>query len=246
MWSLAYEELQSFGDKNHLSRLVGAKLVANRIMTTNFKASQIADIAQSEMGIMIPWPNQAIESLQKFVEEVRKWNRPTQDRLRSLAEFKQALTESLDLWELVETALLQQWFIWPLLILEDKANKETALSIPLMLNLSSKAERIKNSNRLSPNEDFLDSIEQAEEAAIGLWKYKHMSWPEECIEQVESLKISIDLTVSESIIAPYSNFLSEDITLKEKKRGSIFLTRYAIQTGRSYGTGGRLQHRNHW
>ena len=231
-WMLrdAYHSLQFDNEENRLSTLVGAKLVANRIMTTNFKASQIAEIAQSEMDIEAPWPNEAIEPLQKFVEEVRQWNLPTQKRLRSLANFKTALKKRglspLEHWEIVENALLQQWFIWPLLIFEDDANEETALSIPLALDVSLNennfVELIKEHEFFKCDKSFEKSLHKGRKAACELWKNKHLSWPPKFVRDIESLKMSIDLTIGESIIEPYSDFLPEKIILKEESAGLYF------------------------
>ena len=226
---IAYNELQSYGS-NHLSRLAGAKLVANRIMTTNTRASQIAETAQTEMAIEAPWPNEAIEPLQEFMEKVRRWNLPTQDRLISLAYFKKTLKErgisSLDLWELVENALLQQWFIWPLLIFENEANEGTALSVPLALDVSlnqyKSVELIEEHGFFKYDDSFMDSFYKSRKAACELWKNKHMSWPPTFIKHVESLKVSIDLIASELIIEPYSDFLPEEIILKGGSAGLYF------------------------
>ena len=230
LWSAIYDRLQPDKYDNRLSRLGGAKLVANRIMTTNFKASQIAEIAQSEMGIKAPWPNEAIEPLQKFVEEVRQWNLPTQKRLRSLANFKTALKKCglfpLEHWKIVENALLQQWFIWPLLIFEDNANEKTALSIPLALDVSLNennfVELIKEHEFFKCDKSFEESLYKGRKAACELWKNKHLSWPPTFVRHIESLKMSIDLTVGESIIEPYSDFLPEKIILKEESAGLYF------------------------
>ena len=231
LWVTAYNQLQAYGH-NRLSRLGGAKLVANRIMTTNFKAPQIAKIAQNEMNIEASWPNEAIEPLQKFMEEVRNWNLPTQKRLISLAKFKQDLKckcgiSSLDLWELVENALLQQWFIWPLFILEDEANEGIALSVPLALDVSKydgydPVVVIPEKGFFKLDKFFRFSLYDARKAACELWKSEHMSWPTTFIEHIESLKMSIDLTIGELITEPYSKFLPKKILLKEKSAGLYF------------------------
>ena len=224
-WEAAYRRLQAEDSIYRLSILAGAKLVANRILTTNFTASQIIQIVESEMECS--WPKETIEPLQKFANSLReeRWDLPTQKRLKYLADFKQALTNQdvpiPDRWGLVENWLLQQWLIWPLLVNKEEKN---ALSLPFVLDVfpNRRVELIQNNKILSPDSSFVESLGKAEDAACELWVEEHMSWPLKFVRGVDHLKVSIDFAIAESILDPYKEFLPKKIPLQDESAGLYF------------------------
>ena len=201
-WLTAYEEVRGTKDSHPLA---AAKLIANRIMMSNLGASQLIAIAKSELSES--WNSRPLASpLQNFVNALRGQNLTIQ-RVESLAAFRKKVEKIPHRWELVENALLQQWFIWPLLILR-KGEESVEFSLPFALDFDLGHDQAQVCGKLENiclDKDFEESLNNAREAAYQFWLSKRSSWPQELRERLRKyLSPSLNVAIGEHLLKPYS------------------------------------------
>ena len=219
---LEFERLH--GASGRLNPLAGAKLVADRILVSNLRAPQIGKLAQSEVGCR--WDSGADASLQSLLDTLRDRRKSTTQRLHEMSRFRKYISGHrllIERWKLIENAILQQWFVWPLLV-----SNGLNFSLPLMVDVSWTDSQelgrvdVLNNRILDLDRDFDASLRKSREAALQLWLNKHMSWPPRFIRHIEEhLVVTIDFGAAESIIGPY--YSGTHITLTGGSAGLYFV-----------------------
>lgn len=187
--------------------LLGAQLIADRILNSKLTQSQIQQIGIDELSS--DWKERfPLQAMGELLEQVQGSSRDPEDMLKALHRFRRSSPPPR--WQLVENALLQKLFIWPLLILKAK-DKSLEFSLPVTLKTATSETPlppIVNAGLLDATEWEASIRDRATKAAKELWKNKHKSSPPWLKEGVERLSASLDLNFAAQIIQPYATSLS--------------------------------------
>ena len=200
MWNDAKKTMQGPTGQRMLA---AAKLIANRIAAGSQKATQILRLVKQEFKVDWDLGPEGIEELENLLKTVRVSRASLRSRLEALQSFRNRV--SLNRWEMIENALLHQWFSWPLIILlETQTGQALGFSLPIAVDISMEDSAPPVSEPgLLQSADWLNSLRRATHAARALWKNKHLSWPSAFLAKMENLSARIDLSVAEAVFAPY-------------------------------------------
>lgn len=211
IWGDVGEELrQAIG----LSGFAGAKLLANRIISSDQSIAQIAKLANQEFKVTWDLTKDQTRLFAHFLKTVRASGERLENRLKALQQFTQEVR--LSRWEMIENAILHQWFSWPIIVLEppnnlDRPPRGISLPVAVEVSLSESLDSFVEDG-LFKNGEWLNSLKVATHAARELWKKKHLSCPPLLLKDIESLSASINLSVAEAVYGPYIEWGYTDLT----------------------------------
>lgn len=198
-WRLALYKLQLDGAR---FPLVGARLVADRIVNSSLTPEQIRQLGEAELSPA--WQDYfPCKELGAVLASAKDRNRVPHDLLNALSQFRNAKLPVR--WEIVENAILQKLFIWPLIILETK-ERSLELSLPVLLQVATTDEQlpaIVNAGRLDAGQ-WVNSVRRATTAAKDLWQNKHKASFQWFQKSVEQLSASIDLEYAARIFEEFA------------------------------------------
>lgn len=195
--------------KKRISAFAGAKLIANCILSGHLSSTQLIRVARLELDR--DWNEHPLihEALRSLTFNLGRPFMSTQERLKAIAEFRNVVYPSR--WAMVENALLQQSYSWPLLALRGEG---LALPIEVDIKLGSPGPPCIISNNIV-NIDQKDEFRgnewelaahQALDGARGLWLLNHGSYPAAFQDAIKNASIVIDLTIAEEIIKPFADW----------------------------------------
>ena len=202
-WKQAFSKIQ--GDER-ISPVAGAKLVANRIVAGNLTAPQLVLLASHELSPEWHRSEDLYNALGNLIDKLRDRRLALADRLAALAEFRRILQP--DRWQMVENAILQQYFAWPLLILSAQGKRlEFSLPVAVDLSLSSQAPLdVFQSDGVISTGEWEEPLRNALCAALDLWDNKHLAWPPTFREALSGVWASVDVRAAEAAVAPFLTF----------------------------------------
>ncbi len=183
------------------SPLAGARLIANRLIAGALSPQQLLRVAKLELGVTWREEPPLIEALAQLMKALRT-GRGAKARIEALRMFRERAAPAR--WGMVENALLQQAFSWPLLILPDEGGKKIYCSLPIDIDVSFASD---GSARVESN-DFLDATpwnacaSVALQAAKDLWDANHSAWEPDFREQIRTASVVINFDVAGRIVAP--------------------------------------------
>lgn len=185
------------------SRLAGAKLIVERLRSGFFQPPQIRRLARTELTFGgADWDDVAdIDERLSQLSHSLQHDELVYDQLAALAAFNKGRKPAR--WEMVENALLQQFFSWPLLVTPGG----TSCALPVLVNL-----HLRDSAPDGPTEfvidgpctngsDWAESLAKARHAAVDLWLSKHSSADLAFQVAVANAEISLDLRVASAVVA---------------------------------------------
>lgn len=208
LWRHSYKQLWSDGKMNPIA---GSKLIANRILNNDLKAAQIISVAKHELSSDWPENHDVVRSMRDLLNELRDPTTTVYDRLNALKDFREK--NALTRWEMVENAILQQWFSWPLIVTEGRSDP-VAWSLPMLVNvdfLGSDGDPFIGDGLLASG-GWRKSLKKATYAARELWLNKHSSWHPDFLEDIRKLTATLDVRVAEAVIDPFLHWASFDLT----------------------------------
>lgn len=198
LWIRAYKGLHDDGTR---FPVVGARLIADRIANSRLTSEQIVRLGAAELSEA--WAKVTTHSqLDAVLKSARAVNRNPRDLLAKLTDFREA--GPLNRWELVENALLQQIFIWPLLVLETE-DVGLEFSLPVLLETSFAQELLPPiiGGGILTGSEWEPSVRKATYAAKRLWQNKRGASAPWLKDKVDRLSASVDLTFAEKIVSPF-------------------------------------------
>lgn len=220
LWKEVLAKLQ-WDSKHRISRFSGAKLLANRITTGWLSPSRLCRIAWLEMHAD-GWeaaPNIG-RRLARLTTSFQGGTNPYQ-KLHALGEFRNERTPSC--WTMVENALLQEVFSWPLLVPDNQA---IAYALPVIVDVALGvgegnddapfAQIISGENILA--DDWQKHLETARDAAIKLWETKRGANAEVLQSLVRKARVTLDLRVASEIF--HSEFPHGKLELTDGSLGA--------------------------
>lgn len=209
-----------WNDSKRRSPIAGAKLIANRLLRGALKPAQFPRLAALEMRARA-WPETPAfkNGLKQLMDDLRV-ARKAEGRVDALTGFRSRVDQLPASWRMVENAILQQSFAWPLLILTSPEKLSTYCTLPLAVDV------VLNSRPLPPAEEvalrqfeqpkgeppiveaeaWRRSVRRALSAAKDLWLYKHPDYHLGFARMIENASVTLDLRVTEAIVAPYGGW----------------------------------------
>lgn len=210
--------------KQNVSRLAGAKLLANRISTGWLSPKRLCRIAWLEMRADgwkdIPDIEQRLSRLTTSFQGVST----PYEKLAALAGFRTGRIPTG--WTMVENALLQELFSWPLLVPDNQA---IAYALPSIVDVelgidegddTSLAQIISGEHILA--DDWQQHLEKARDAAIKLWETKRGANAEHLQNLVRKARVTIDLRVASDIF--HAEFSHGKLELTDGSLGAYIAT----------------------
>lgn len=191
--------------KHKVSRLAGAKLLANRISTGWLSPARLCRIAWLEMRAD-GW--EAVPNIERRLSDLttsfRGVANPYQ-KLSALAEFRTEKVPSG--WAMVENVLLQDLFSWPLLVAgKDAEGEDVSYAMPAIVHVelgTSDCEPAELTSIIGGDhivaDDWQSHLEKARDAAIKLWETKRGANAEHFQKAVREARVALDLRVASDI-----------------------------------------------
>lgn len=210
--------------EHNVSRLAGAKLLANRISTGWLSPERLCRIARLEM-CADGWksaPNIG-GRLSRLMTSFQGASDPYQ-KLSALADFRTERVPSC--WTMVENALLQDVFFWPLLVPDNQA---IAYALPAMVDVelgigggddAPVAQIISGEHILA--DDWQQHLEKARDAAIKLWETKRGANAGGFQNLVRGACVTLDLRVASEIF--HAEFPHGKLELTDGSLGAYVAT----------------------
>lgn len=197
------------------SKLTGAKLIADRIFSGLLVPEQLVRIARVELGEK--WLNVADceSALYRLMERLTAPTATAADKSHAIAEWGRC--SQLIGWQLVENALMQLTFAWPLLVVELKERSPIDFSLPMGIDVLFDGGGIVRAPATGSFDvyDWLPSIERAKKAAQQLWLQKFGAAQKQAVAQVENSSIVANLDAANEIVSYFSAWTSHDAQRRE-------------------------------
>lgn len=188
------------------------------------------------------WEEHAKETLTKL-RRTGSYNSQiidTFERIKALAEFRNAIPGQLQNWRLVENAIYHQLFSWPLLVFDTKGSESAgAFSIPVavdvMFDNTAKVEII-GGVKVDADE-WRSELAAAVSVAKELWRSKHGGLQFSFREIVQNARVKFDFHLADKIV----DGLPFGLQLVDKSMGA-YLAQVVLHRllGRSTGFGGAI------
>lgn len=196
------------------SPVAGAKLIANRLTKGALKSAQFPRLARLELRREWNDTPDLRLGLRRLMDDLRK-AQSTADRIDALSEFRKRAQPPR--WRMVENAILQQSFAWPLLVLQPTGGNKTYCSLPVIVDVRLNAvpvagrdevelkqfETPAGGSHLIEASAWKTPIRRALNAAKDLWGYKHPGCHRAFRRMINNASVTIDLRVAEAVVAPY-------------------------------------------
>ncbi|MGA2442815.1 MAG: hypothetical protein ABSH08_17820, partial [Tepidisphaeraceae bacterium] len=203
--------------RNNISPNAGAKLVAELLQFGQLEPAQILRIAKLELKCDWDKANtfgEVDSALGSLVDVISQPFQATNSRVTAVNTFHEKFG-SLRRWHMVENALLQHCYSWPLL---DFYGRGLTLPISVDIVLGSEGPanlitdgaigiRTTKDSQFDGNE-WSVAAQIGLDAARGLWLKTHGSYPEAYRDAVSRASVTIDLRLAEVIAAPYQSWLT--------------------------------------
>ncbi len=211
IWKEAFQRATWDGKR---SPVAGAKLVANRIRNGRHTAGQIVRLARLELDRdwrILPGIENAIDDLSIKIARAEG----STCVINALRQFRVRVRPQR--WALVENALLQEAFTWPLLVLP-AGDRTFACALPLALDVRFDRER------KSPlatalhvrSVEWERCLNTALTAARQLWLKQNGSFPPDMKSLVRTASAFADLAATSHIVAPFSSLLNAHFELTDQ------------------------------
>jgi hypothetical protein len=201
-WENALRELKWNGK---ISPIAGAKLIANRIASGGLSSAQIIRLVRNELGVSWSNRDELLFALSELIRKLSQRFVRSAEKLAAIADFRSA-TAQPPRWQLIENALLQHAYSWPLLVFSDQDGQDTYCTLPVVIDVHFD---YANEVYITPTDivvncpDLLDSAHEALRAAKSFWRSKATSWNFQYQRRVWNCSIQIDLRAADEIVRPF-------------------------------------------